>query len=58
MNTNYERIPSRNGIGSGLHIGHRPEQPKQPVEQTETKKSDKVETQRPNNPAPSRRGYA
>ena len=48
-----ERTPSRNGIGSGLHIGHRPVQPT-PVQPT----NDNVGTQRPNTPAPSHRGYA
>lgn len=59
MYTTIERTPSKNGIGSGLHIGKRPAQPTTQINQTnQATDSDKIGTQHPNNPAPSRRGYA
>lgn len=52
MNTSTAKTPSRNGIGSGLHIGQRPTRP------ADVNTTDKIGTQHTNNPAPSRRGYA
>ncbi len=45
-----ERTPSRNGIGSGLHIGPRPER--------EPEQKNSITTQNPGSSSPSRRGYA
>ncbi len=45
-----DRAPSRNGIGSGLHIGPRPER--------ETDKKNSITTQNPGTSSPSKRGYA
>lgn len=46
-----ERNPSRTGIGSGLHIGSRPQK------DNETK-TNNVTTQQPGSSTPSKRGYA
>jgi hypothetical protein len=45
-----DRTPSRNGIGSGLHIGPRPER--------EAEKNGSITTQNPSTSSPSKRGYA
>ena len=46
-----ERNPSRNGIGSGLHIGSRPAKDNE-------QQSNSVTTQQPSSATPSKRGYA
>ena len=54
-----ERNPSRTGIGSGLHIGSRPQKDigSRPQKDNESK-TNSVTTQQPGSSTPSKRGYA
>lgn len=47
-----DRTPSHSGIGSGLHIGPRPQK------ESGTQNTTHVTTQQPSNPSPAKRGYA